>query len=75
MSNVWMPIESAPRDGRDVLLASSSGGGVVIGFWIDSQKAGWEGWMVDGEGRNDGSYSHWAPLPRHPAAALEVGDS
>ena len=61
----WQPIETAPKDGRDVLICSlydDSSYGIEIGYWN----------AVREEWRGDGPYAideatHWMPLPNPPA--------
>lgn len=54
----WLPVESAPRDGRAVILAHM-GGKPYIGNWFHDT------WM-DERGLSRGP-SHWRPLPQPPA--------
>lgn len=76
-NNGWMPIESAPKDGHDILLSglytpfqsSCQFAGVFIGAWdVDV-----EGWMV--LGHDDAGQliyanpTHWQPLPPPPGEA------
>ena len=80
----WRPIESAPKDGTDVLVCLSDT--VAIAHW--SKGLGGSGWLDDsGAGHHDYwnyvgliSPTHWRPLPAplalHPAAPTdEVGKS
>ncbi len=53
----WRPIESAPRDGRAVILAHM-GGKPYIGKWCHDT-------WVDERGLSRGP-SHWRPLPAPP---------
>ena len=66
----WMPMESAPKDGRDVLLYCDDTEEMFVGFWGDARdgnpKKGWVfarqrdvTFMVD-------TPSHWMPLPAAP---------
>lgn len=65
----WLPIETAPKDGREVLLWAS-GEGVYIGHYDISQ------WWTDAEFANDAtrfapprcSPTHWRPLPPSPSS-------
>lgn len=66
----WLPIESAPKDGSDILLF---GGGVVyIGSWADvlneflSQVLDWHPPGCPAE--DEPIPTHWAPLPAAPDA-------
>lgn len=53
----WRPIETAPRDGREVLLLSSSGRRVALPW------GGGYAWSD--------TYTHWQPLPPPPAGESE----
>lgn len=78
----WRPIESAPKDGSDILFYDRKGryvwpaygvkGGyrplMQIGRWLNGR-----GWMITDEqcgGYADCEPSHWMPLPAPP----EEGD-
>lgn len=59
----WQPIESAPKDGSDVLLSSPHWhGDVVVGCWS------FEGWR-DREDSDKLEPTHWMPLPAAPENA------
>lgn len=62
----WQPIETAPKDGRPILLFGGySGGGINIGAWGGSRPASWR------DGHSMGRQfprpcTHWMPLPEPP---------
>lgn len=63
---MWRPIETAPKDGTDVLVLWDRGGTMQVASC-------WEGTWTDA---NDDELivsppTHWMPLPEPPAAALE----
>lgn len=58
----WLPIESAPRDGRDVLI--SCGEGLRIAQF--SYGAWWTGFDCYGNDKWTESATHWQPLPEPP---------
>lgn len=74
----WQPIETAPKDGREVILAVSYRTGIpfgmVVGHYMDGGYCiedhppidrGWYFW--NGMGFDKASVpSHWMPLPAHP---------
>ncbi len=66
MSNVWHPIETAPKDGRYILLWGTDGEPfrMTIGSWLWGEK-----WMPM---ESDRFYvtqpSHWMALPEPPKA-------
>lgn len=75
-SGVWLPIETAPKDGTSVLLFMAGGDGedpnrtIAVGMWdkFDYCTMGWlmeagDGWL---------SPSHWMPLPTPPAASFQA---
>jgi hypothetical protein len=57
----WQPIETAPKDGRDVLVcyAVRDGQRVVCGRWLRWQKR----WITD---IGFVPATHWMPLPAPP---------
>ena len=59
----WQPIETAPKDGRDLLLWDE---GPVLGFW----RAGISGFYdcVGGDPADPEPFypTHWHPLPEPP---------
>ena len=59
---VWMPIESAPKNGRDML--AFDGSLVRLAFWDDARGGVWSKWP----GRESIDATHWMPLPAPPKA-------
>jgi hypothetical protein len=56
--NDWQPIESAPKDGTEVLVHDE--GAVVIAWWSEEHAA----WMEHGPMKPPPQ--HWMPLPTPP---------
>lgn len=67
----WRPIETAPKDGSNVLLVNRKGN-IAAGSWL---AGGW--WLRGGNGpdaffnRHHGP-THWQPLPSPPAPEGEA---
>ncbi len=60
----WQPIETAPKDGNDVLVFG--GGDYTVAHWNgeewrDYGDIGWAGMCGD-----DNQPTHWMPLPEPP---------
>ena len=70
LASQWQPIETAPRDGTEILLGyfleAGGGGRPSVAFWHDIHKkwCGNEG-LLNAEGYF--SPTHWQPLPIPPA--------
>lgn len=65
----WQPIETAPRDGRPILLWCNDRQYVCGEFWSRADgSAGWEiGHRIDGTVICLGlPATHWMPLPEPP---------
>lgn len=64
----WLPIESAPKDGRDLwLYTPSDEPAQVVGYWADS----WGGWnwrdsVIADCAAEELLPTHWMPLPEPP---------
>jgi hypothetical protein len=56
----WQPIETAPKDGKDVLLTVD--GLVRLGFWDVPRGGVWSLWP----GRDRFNPTHWMSLPAPP---------
>jgi hypothetical protein len=63
---MWQPIETAPKDGTQILLAvyfSGAGWGIAAGGW-EQKRSHWWSWMFNGG--DDAQPTHWMPLPDPP---------
>ena len=79
----WRPIETAPKDGRRILLWWRTCTEPITGSWCiddtyDDRPKGWnspeQGWCADGDQcipRNQKDCTNWMPLP--PAPGAETG--
>jgi hypothetical protein len=70
--SAWQPIETAPRDGSEIILGSAYGG-VFAGFWSDVPNYwGNFGWFEESDRavcdatRKPYKPTHWQPLPAPP---------
>ena len=65
----WQPIETAPKDGRRILIYADIFPGIVVAHWQERNITG-EGWVMDPEseswGAHDAKPTHWMPLPEPP---------
>jgi hypothetical protein len=61
----WQPIETAPKDGTELLLygpfVPTGGTYMDIGRWTDYADGFWD-WSAD-----DSQPTHWMPLPSPPS--------
>jgi len=71
----WQPIETAPKDGTDVLLWESNSYVPFVGAWRDGRRPGWccdtEHYDTDGNACVISNLwqegiTHWMPLPAQP---------
>lgn len=75
----WRPIESAPKDGRELLgwypyhAAHPPGGGVYVMRWYDDRHAAKpigffeaSGWVWGRRDNRQRQPTHWMPLPEPP---------
>lgn len=62
----WMPIETAPMDGKCLLWVDTEDGGEVMTLLRDSNGC----WLYEGEPTYSASFfiqpTHWLPLPQPP---------
>src|SRR5688572_22934538 len=56
----WQSIETAPKDGSEVLVSDC--GLVRVGFWDQARGGVWSKWP----GRENIKPTHWQPLPAPP---------
>ena len=62
----WKPIETAPKDGRDVpFLAFHSGGYWSLSYWSDKYEKIVCYWDGDPPA-DEHAATHWMPLPAPP---------
>lgn len=61
----WQPIETAPKDGTEVLVTNAQSGAASVVLWNDGDPM--VGWMsLDGPIYDMYFFSHWMPLPEPP---------
>jgi hypothetical protein len=73
-ASTWQPIETAPKDGTNVLLVNRRGN-IAAGLWRDGlfgERGGW--WLRGGNAPNTffndhHGPTHWMPLPAAPKAS------
>ncbi len=63
----WQPIETAPKDGKWVLITEDSGTWMEVARWY---KGSWCSYpfTIFGEAKDESPASHWTPLPDPPEA-------
>ena len=62
LAAAWQPIETAPKDGTEVLLKTSRTGRIANGLWnaVNSEHGFWVWAYIQAEP------AHWMPLPKSP---------
>ena len=72
----WQPIETAPKDGRTILLAggflSDGRPSVRTGYWHDGKRL--KAWFDTALGRCAMKPTHWMPLPDPPITTAEEAE-
>ena len=74
----WQPIETAPKDGTNVLLINRKGN-QAAGLWMNSLLG--VGWYLRGGNQPDTFFNdhhgptHWMPLPPPPSAIRARGEA
>lgn len=68
--NEWQPMESAPKDGSDILVCSDDKA-IVCAWWSDD----FGEWRTYGVGGNQWiEPTHWMPLPDPPRHDKGAGE-
>jgi hypothetical protein len=63
----WQPIETAPKENRDVLVCEDGiGKPVRVAFWDKARGGVWSMWP----GRERIYPTHWMPLPAPPVSRI-----
>lgn len=60
----WQPIETAPKDGTEILIYSRYGDQYVVSYDDSFIRAPWR--IRNEEGLNENIPTHWMPLPETP---------
>ena len=63
----WQPIETAPKDGRDILIFHPRMGEMFVAYWSDGSNR----FMFSTMTALDGGETHWMPLPPAPSRQKE----
>jgi hypothetical protein len=66
----WQPIETAPKDGSNVLVIEAGNSVPVVAYWDNDMDGGWWGYWQT-EQLNPHKPTHWMPLPAPPVAGNE----
>ena len=76
--NMWLPIESAPKDGTMVLVNDTTPGYTpwVAANYLDGEE--WQGWMYDDATTQDcnplgPNPTHWIIIPELPQTPVAAG--
>lgn len=66
----WRPIETAPRDGQEILISTQYG--VRVGFWDEARGGVWSIW----QGGERAEPPYWKPIDAPPdyPVAVTTGD-
>jgi hypothetical protein len=64
----WQPIETAPKDCNEILVASCEG--VQVSWWCHFGLGYWANPINGSEVH--GEVTHWMPLPPPPQAAVDI---
>ena len=73
MSTEWQPIETAPKDGTELLLyCGDRWGGIIVGHYgdlllLNDATDEWETETCWQSGLDKCRVTHWIPLPKPPA--------
>ncbi len=64
----WQPIETAPKDGRSVIVFCPGEDGIAVCYWSTSIWVTPGAWICELNRSDTGRYepSHWMPLPAPP---------
>lgn len=62
----WFPIQTAPKDGTEILLLYHSEFIRGLGYWVENDKYAY--WSVKG---NAVFPSRWAPIPKMPGDSVD----
>lgn len=66
VSDKWQPIETAPKDGSELLFWSEREGGLYVVFWHGLRKSWlWTTHSLDGDEELKHA-TYWMPLPDPP---------
>jgi hypothetical protein len=68
----WQPIETAPKDGTDILMYGEDVG-IAAGCYYTREEAGcFAGWFgTCADGRVNVNPTHWMPLPPAPSSTQQ----
>lgn len=65
----WQPIETAPRDGKSILVHARDGD-MIVAHWEEQPAFGWSDWADSRTGyrvhKRSAYVTHWMPLPDPP---------
>ena len=62
----WQPIETAPKDGNDILVAAFGNSILVVAYDENMQHPDYPWITLDGPRYHREAPTHWMPLPEPP---------
>jgi hypothetical protein len=64
----WQPIETAPKDGTNILAWGPHGTGCLVVGFDEAVHPAWPWHTLDGLNYSLTTFTHWMPLPAPPVA-------
>lgn len=69
--SAWQPIETAPKNGDDIVLFDANSGGAIVASWEEDCPNAWAWMTLDGPNYHEGAFTHWMPLPPAPTQSAD----
>lgn len=70
----WQDIETAPRDGTEILICHAESGTMLVAGWDKRERDDWPWCTADGPSYHRSFASHWMPLPEAPRLSAALNE-